>query len=279
MPLGFAASRFRRGASAVQGRRDNLGVRPRRTSTRGRRARRRGADACPGAAAPSARRRSPSARGRRPGPRPRRRSRGHRPAGRAPGLALRRRQAGRDQEVDQREVRPPGPGRSSGTSPATLRSVAGVEVVGRRTARGAPASAAAASSAPWTRAVASRPAGAGPSRRSGAASWRGHDGVDLGHRQQREPAAGTASTCRSSTCIKCWKSWYGRGPVGRRARPRARSSCRASVPSGAVSSGQDRAWTTSPVAPADQVDAGQDVAPLVGAADLELAASCSCSHR
>ena len=51
------------------------------------------------------------------------------------------------------------------------------------------------------------------------------------------------------------------------------------VPSGAVRSGQASPWTAAPLDRPDQVDAGQDVAPLVGAADLQLDPSCSWSHR
>ena len=81
----------------------------------------------------------------------------------------------------------------------------------------------------------------------------------------------SSPTWRSSACIQCWKNWYGEVRSAD-SQTRAPVVLPSFVPSGAVSSGQHRAWTAAPVAPADQVDAREDVAPLVGAADLELAA-------
>ena len=78
-------------------------------------------------------------------------------------------------------------------------------------------------------------------------------------------------TWRSSVWMKCWYSSYGLVRSGS-SQTRAPVVLPSLVPSAAVSSGQHRAWTVVPVLAPDQVDPRQDVAPLVRAADLELAA-------
>ena len=71
--------------------------------------------------------------------------------------------------------------------------------------------------------------------------------------------------------IQCWKNAYGDVSSGS-SHTRAPVVLPIFEPSSAVSSGQHRACTAMPRLAADEVDAREDVAPLVRAADLQLAA-------
>ena len=70
--------------------------------------------------------------------------------------------------------------------------------------------------------------------------------------------------------IQCWKKAYGDVRSGS-SQTRAPVVLPILLPSSAVRRGQQSPWTVA-VAPADEVDPREDVAPLVGAADLQLAA-------
>ena len=124
---------------------------------------------------------------------------------------------------------------------------------------------------PWTMAVTSRARRRCACRRSGAASCSATTRVDLVDRQQREPRQQLADLAVVGLHEVLDRARTGSCGPGR-ARPGRRWSCRASSRLAPVRSGQHSAWTVTPSAAADEVDAREDVAPLVRAADLQLAA-------
>ena len=86
-----------------------------------------------------------------------------------------------------------------------------------------------------------------------------------------ENVSSCAATSSSAICIQCWRNWYGL-VLAASSHTRAPVVLPSFDPSAAVSSGHEKAWTCSPRLAPDQVDAGDDVAPLVGSADLDRAA-------
>ena len=86
-----------------------------------------------------------------------------------------------------------------------------------------------ATSGPCTMAVTARgQAPAGPRRRSGAARWSATDRRRSRRRARSVSRSSIVSTSASSTCMKYWKSWYGRRQRRDRATARPRRSCRTS---------------------------------------------------
>ena len=189
----------------------------------------------------------------------------------APGVALRRGQTGADQQLDQRRSRSPGwHACSTGPPPPRPPAPRATPSSGRRrTAPRRRPRPRRPPPAPWTSSVSSsgqHPLGQPPlgrRRRARPAARRSRRRA-AGEVQQVAPRPGS-----SSVWTQNWRNWY--GLVGRgRARRAPPAVLPNLAPSALVSSGQVRPWAAPPSGAADEVDAGGDVAPLVGAAHLQL---------
>ena len=192
---------------------------------------------------------------------------------RAPGVALRRRQSGaRRAGRPGRRARPPAAGDDGTSRPTAVerrlrrgRRIAAEQHVGGLVGR--PRRLGAVHQLGHLR----RQRPLGRAARWGAAACSSSERLDAPRPGAARTSAGEPAISSSPICIQYWRNWYGLVLAGssHTAPPSVLPSFDAV--GCASSSGQANACTAAPASCADQVDAGDDVAPLVGAADLDLA--------
>ena len=197
--------------------------------------------------------------------------------GRRPGRAGGRTSLVRDGQAGARRAgrAPASPSSSPATSTTAPRRRTTSSTPRRRRVGSPPNSTSAAASAVATRPRAVHQRGHLVGQRALGEPPLGRRGV-LGEQSPRSRRAGAATassgTCRPSrrrSAPRTGGTGTARSAPGR-ATPRRRPTCRTSSPSALVISGWVIANACCAEPAADQVDAGDDVAPLVGAAGLQL---------